>query len=183
MADGNKRGVDCNEGERGKRGHRGERGHRGHTGPTGPTGDTGPTGPTGYTGPVGPTGTTGPTGPEGSTGPTGNTGAVGPTGGAASGLTILAAIHVDADGTVLANEGFGPVTIIGGPVYICPLLTTPPPNKAVAVATPADTSQAGPADPIIFLRQFTNQIQVRIIPAGTNTLVKAEFYLMVVQAP
>jgi hypothetical protein len=109
---------------------------------------------------------------------------VGPTGGAASGLTILAAIHVDADGTILANQGFASVTIIGGPVYICTLLTTPPPNKAVAVASPADTTATpSPADAIIFLRQFTNQIQVRIIPAGTNTLKNGEFYLMVVQAP
>ena len=75
------------------------------------------------------------------------------------------------------------MTIIGGPVYICTLASSPPANKAVAVASPSDTSQGSPADSIIFLRQFTNQIQVRIIPAGTNTLVNGEFYLMVVQAP
>jgi hypothetical protein len=83
----------------------------------------------------------------------------------------------------LANEGFTSVAIVGGPVYILTLTNPPPFNKAVVVANASDTNLEPNSDSLCIPRQFANTIQIRIIPIGTNMLVKAEFYILVVQAP
>jgi hypothetical protein len=177
MSDLIRRIPDCDVevgGERGERGHRGPRGHHGQDGPTGPTGSTGPTGPTGSTGPTGPTGSTGPTGPTGSTGPTGPTG---PTGQAASGAApILAVAHVAADGTFVSQSGFVSSAIIGGPVYILTLASSPPPGRIIPVVSVTGITA------IIEPRVFTNQVQVRIVNLS-NSLITADFYVIVTLGP
>jgi hypothetical protein len=119
----------------------------------------------------------------GPTGATGETGGTGPTGPASNGFTILAAAHVDSDGTLLANEGFASSTIVGGTVYVLTFSNPPPFNKAIVVANATDTNLEPNSGSICIPRQFGSTIQIRIIPNGGNTLVNSEFYIIVVQAP
>ena len=171
MAEIGKRLLDCDdrEGERGERGKRGERGHRGHRGERGERGHRGHRGPTGPTGSTGSTGPTGMTGVTGTTGPTGSTGATGPS-------PILAVAHVAADGTFISQNGFASSAIIGGPVYILTLATAPPPGSIIPVVSVTGVAA------IIEPRVVTNQVQVRIVQLP-NTLINAEFYVIVALGP
>ncbi len=182
MADITWRIPDCDDsegegerGERGRRGHRGHRGHDGHDGATGPTGFTGPTGPTGFTGPTGTTGATGSTGDAGATGPTGQ---------AASGAApILAVAHVAADGTLISQSGFSGIIVTGAPVYAL-ILASPPPSPGQVIPVVSVTGLTGFISPSVVVIGAQTQIQVRISAASApNTLVPAEFYVIVTAGP
>ena len=145
------------EGERGERGKRGHRGHRGRDGFDGNTGPTGPTGPTGATGSVGPTGSTGP---------------------APSGPPILAAAHVAADGSVLANTGFSSIARLGAGIYAL-TLTNPEPDVEVI---PVVTAESSPFITVGIAEVAGGVIGVRMATGAgiaTSTSSDSNFYIVV----